>query len=106
MIGIPESQGELIALAVLILLRGVTSVYFKEYMMCRITYGYDGPKRNNRKTVKTLTGSPALIHKIYLYYLQLQQLLLRGRWLSGFMLAQMLLTFIFHHYMIRHEKDS
>ncbi len=171
MIGIPESRGELIVLAILIFLRGVTFDYFKEYMMSRITNGYDGPGRDIRKTVETLTRSPAWIHKIYFYYLQLQQLLFRSRWsslkqyastrqadsgedvwqeeqrlnfyrkkrplivlwkwngpdlifflialfacfaslehsirwLSGFMLAQMVVTFIFHHYMIRYEKDS
>ena len=171
MIGIPESRGELIVLAVFIFLRGITFDYFKEYMMGRVTYGYDGPGRDIRKTVKTLTRSPAGIHKIYFYYLQLQQWLFRGRWtslkqytstrqadpgedvwpeeqrlnyyrekqplsalwkwngpdlifflialfscfavlehsirwLSGFMLVQMLVTFIFHHYIIRHEKDS
>ena len=171
MIGIPESRGELVVLAILIFFRGITFDYLKEYMMCRVTYGYDGPGRDIRKTVNTLTRSPALIHKIYFNYLRLQQLLFRGRWtslkqyastgeadpgedvwqeeqrlnyyrdkrpliilwkwngpdlifflialfacfsvleqsirwLSGFMLVQMLVTFTLHHYMIRHEKNS
>lgn len=43
MIGIPESRGELMVLTALIFLRGITFDYFKEYMMGRVTYGYDGP---------------------------------------------------------------
>ena len=43
MIGVPESRGELIVLTALIFLRGITFDYFKEYMMGRVTYGYDGP---------------------------------------------------------------
>ena len=43
MIGVPESRGDLMVLTALIFLRGITFDYFKEYMMGRVTYGYDGP---------------------------------------------------------------
>ena len=58
MIGIPESRGELIALAVLVFLRGITFDYFKEYMMCRVTYGYDGPATHDR-------SPPELVDRLF-----------------------------------------
>ncbi|TDJ53795.1 MAG: hypothetical protein E2O43_00725 [Nitrospina sp.] len=93
MIGVPESRGELMVLTALIFLRGITFDYFKEYMMGRVTYGYDGPGPDLIFFSSPCFPSFAVLeHSI--------------RWLSGFMLAQMLVTFIFHHQIINHEKDS
>jgi phosphatidylglycerophosphate synthase len=168
-IGLPDSPGALLILAFLILLRGIAFDYFKENMMSRIKYGFDGSQRDIQKTYEKISVSPSLMLKIYFYYLQLQQLLFRGhwnslkgyvsagsstdaawpeeqrlryykenqfliflwkwngpdlilflialfscfsilgsslQWLSGIMTAQLVLTFILHHYMIRNEKYS
>jgi len=82
MIGLPDSRGELLILAFFIFLRGVTFDYFKEDMMSRINHGYDGSQRDIQKTYEKLSVAPSLILKIYFYYLQIQQLLFRGRWTS------------------------
>lgn len=82
MIGLPDSQGALIFMALLIFLRGVTFDYFKESMMNRIKHGYDGPQRDIHKTYEKMTRSPSLILKVYFYYLQFQQWLFRGTWTS------------------------
>ena len=169
MIGLPDSRGELLILALLIFLRGVTFDYFKESMMSRINHGYDGSQRDIQKTYEKLSKSRSFTLKIYFYYLQFQQLLFRGHWtsfkdyssnrsaadsvwpeeqrlryyqekqplivlwkwngpdliffliilfscfsildsclpgLSVIMTAQLIITFIIHHTMIRNEKSS
>jgi phosphatidylglycerophosphate synthase len=169
MIGLPDSRGELLILALLIFLRGVTFDYFKENMISRINHGYDGSQRDIQTTYDKLSASSSSTLKIYFYYLQLQQLLFKGhwtslknyasdqsaadpvwseeqrlryyqekqplislwkwngpdlilfliilfscfsildsclQWLSVIMAVQLILTFIFHHYMIRNEKSS
>lgn len=82
MIGFPDSRGALLILAFLIFLRGVTFDYFKENMTSRIKHGYDGSQRDIQKTYEKISASPSFILKIYFYYLQLQQLLFKGRWNS------------------------
>ena len=82
MIGLPDSKGELLILAFLIFLRGVTFDYFKENMMSRINHGFDGSQREIQKAYEKLLKSPSLILRIYFYYLQLQQLLFKGHWTS------------------------
>ena len=169
MMGLSDSRGELLIMAFLIFLRGVTFDYFKEYMMSRINHGYDGSQRDIQKTYNKLSTSPSFILKVYFYYLQLQKLLFKGHWtflnnyssdqsttdsvwpeeqrlsyfqekqslitlwkwngpdiiffliilfscfsvldsclswLSGIMAAQLVLTFVLHHYLIRNEKPS
>ena len=80
MIGLPNSRGELLIMAFLIFLRGVTFDYFKENMMSRVKYGYDGTQRDIQKTYAKLTVSHSFWLKIYFYYLQFQQCLFGGRW--------------------------
>ena len=82
MLGFPDSKGALLVLAFLIFLRGVTFDYFKENMTSRIKHGYDGSQRDIQKTYEKISASPSFILKIYFYYLQLQQLLFRGNWVS------------------------
>jgi phosphatidylglycerophosphate synthase len=82
MVGLPGSRGELIILAFLIFLRGVTFDYFKENMMSRINHGYDGSQRDIQATYDKLVTSSSFTLKIYFYYLQLQQLLFKGQWSS------------------------
>lgn len=169
MIALPDSRGSLLLMAGLIFLRGVTFDYFKETMMNRVRHGTDGPQRDIHQTFERITRSPSFIMKVYYYYLQLQQLLFRGRWtalnnyasthetseeiwsegqrlkhyrvnrslirvwkwhgpdliffiiallscfaalepclpwLSGFMAAQLLVTFTLHHYLIPNEKHT
>lgn len=78
MIGLPHSRGELLIMAFLIFLRGVTFDYFKENMMSRINHGYDGSQRDIQATYEKLSTSPSFVHKVYFYYLQFQQLLFKG----------------------------
>lgn len=169
MLGLPDHRMELLIMAFLIFLRGVTFDYFKENMMSRIKHGYDGSQRDIQATYEKLTISPSFILKVYFYYLQLQQLLFKGHWatlknyatdrskddsvwpeeqrldyyrkqqslinlwkwngpdliffliilfsffsilgrylpwLCWVMAVQLILTFIFHHYLIRNEKSS
>jgi phosphatidylglycerophosphate synthase len=82
MIGLPHSRGELLIMASLIFLRGMTFDYFKENMMSRIKHGYDGSQRDIQSTYEKLSTSPSFTHKVYFYYLQLQQLLFKGHWTS------------------------
>ena len=82
MIGLPDFKGELLILAFLIFLRGVTFDYFKENMTNRINHGYDGSQREIQKAYEKFAQSPSLILRIYFYYLQIQQLLFKGHWTS------------------------
>ncbi len=82
MIGLPDSRGALLILALLIFLRGITFDYFKESMMNRIKHGHDGSLRDIQTTYEKIHASSSFVLKIYFYYLQFQQLLFRGHWTS------------------------
>jgi len=82
MIGFPDTIPWLAALAVLTVLRGISYDYYKENTSTLIHKGYDGSLRDIHTTFKKIQTQPSMIHKIYFYYLQIQQWLFHGRWTS------------------------
>lgn len=82
LVGLGEPYGALMAIAVFTILRAITYDYCKQNLTSWIRDGTNEGERDLRATFDRVRSEGSPVSKIYFYYLQLQQLIFRGRWRS------------------------
>ncbi|MEC7640581.1 MAG: CDP-alcohol phosphatidyltransferase family protein [Nitrospinota bacterium] len=82
MAGLQGYYVSLAAIAGLTILRAISYDYCKQSMTTMVRNGYDGNRREILNTFQKLRKNNSAILRVYFYYLQLQQLIFRGHWVS------------------------
>ncbi|MEC7641465.1 MAG: CDP-alcohol phosphatidyltransferase family protein [Nitrospinota bacterium] len=82
MVGLEGYYGVLAVIAGFTILRAISYDYCKQSMTTMVRSGYDGNKREILNTFQKLRIKKSVVLRIYFYYLQLQQLIFLGRWVS------------------------
>ena len=72
----------LILIAVITVLKAITFDYLKLSISTVILEGVDGSKRYIQKAYENQQEAPSTLLSIYFYYLQFQQLIFHGQWVS------------------------
>jgi phosphatidylglycerophosphate synthase len=72
----------LIIITVMTVLKAIAFDYLKLSISTVILEGIDGSKRDIQKAFQNQENKPSLLLTIYFYYLQFQQLIFQGQWVS------------------------
>lgn len=78
--GYPDFQSALIAIAVFTILRAISYDYCKQTFGTMVLNGFDGMDREIQSTVGKINQKSSGVLVIYFYYMQVQQLIFRGKW--------------------------
>jgi phosphatidylglycerophosphate synthase len=78
--GYPDFQSALIAIAVFTILRAISYDYCKQTFGMMVLKGYDGMDREIQSTVGKIVQKSSAVLVVYFYYMQVQQLIFRGKW--------------------------
>ena len=84
-VGYPDFQSALIVIAVFTVLRAISYDYCKQTFGMMVLKGFDGMDREIQSTVGKIVQKSSAVLVVYFYYMQVQQLIFRGKWatLSG-----------------------
>ena len=72
----------LIVITIITVLKAIAFDYLKLSISTVILEGVDGSKRNIQKAFENQKEAPSTLLSIYFYYLQFQQLIFHGQWVS------------------------
>jgi phosphatidylglycerophosphate synthase len=78
--GYPGFQSALIVIAVFTILRAISYDYCKQTFGTMVMKGFDGMDREIQSTVGKINQKSSGVLVVYFYYMQVQQLLFRGKW--------------------------
>jgi phosphatidylglycerophosphate synthase len=78
--GYPDFQSALIAIAVFTILRAISYDYCKQTLGTMVLKGFDGMDREIQSTVGKIDQKSSGVLIVYFYYMQVQQLIFRGKW--------------------------
>ena len=78
--GYPDFQSALIAIAVFTILRAISYDYCKQTFGMMVLKGFDGMDREIQSTVGKIVQKSSAVLVVYFYYMQVQQLIFRGKW--------------------------
>ncbi len=81
-IGLGGHHGELAVISLFTILRAITYDYCKQFMTSLVERGVDWSREDLIATFNTYQAKPAMLTKLYFYYLQVQRLLFRGTFSS------------------------
>ena len=79
-VGYPDFQSALIAIAVFTILRAISYDYCKQTFGMMVLKGFDGMDREIQSTVGKIVQKSSAVLVVYFYYMQVQQLIFRGKW--------------------------
>lgn len=79
-VGYPDFQSALIVIAVFTVLRAISYDYCKQTFGMMVLKGYDGMDREIQSTVGKIVQKSSAVLVVYFYYMQVQQLIFRGKW--------------------------
>ena len=79
-IGYPEYEQVLKAIAGLIILRAISYDYCKQSLVPLLSHGYDGMEREIQSTCQKIKDKMSWVLVLYFYYMQMQQLFFQGQW--------------------------
>ena len=79
-VGYPDFQSALIAIAVFTILRAISYDYCKQTFGMMVLKGHDGMDREIQNTVGKIVQKSSAVLVVYFYYMQVQQLIFRGKW--------------------------
>ena len=78
--GYPDFQSALIAIAIFTILRAISYDYCKQTFGTMVLKGFDGMDREIQNTVGKIDQKLSGVLVVYFYYMQVQQLIFRGKW--------------------------
>jgi phosphatidylglycerophosphate synthase len=78
--GYPDFQSALIVIAVFTILRAISYDYCKQTFGTMVLKGFDGMDREIQSTVGKIGQKSSRVLVVYFYYMQVQQLIFRGKW--------------------------
>ena len=78
--GYPDFQSALIVIAVFTILRAISYDYCKQTFGTMVLKGFDGMDREIQSTIRKIDQKSSGVLVIYFYYMQVQQLIFRGKW--------------------------
>ena len=78
--GYPDFQSALIVIAVFTILRAISYDYCKQTFGMMVLKGFDGMDREIQSTVGKIVQKSSAVLVVYFYYMQVQQLIFRGKW--------------------------
>lgn len=79
-VGYPDFQSALIVIAVFTVLRAISYDYCKQTFGMMVLKGFDGMDREIQSTVGKIVQKSSAVLVVYFYYMQVQQLIFRGKW--------------------------
>ena len=79
-VGYPDFQSALIVIAVFTVLRAISYDYCKQTFGMMVLKGHDGMDREIQNTVGKIVQKSSAVLVVYFYYMQVQQLIFRGKW--------------------------
>jgi len=79
-VGYPDFQSALIVIAVFTVLRAISYDYCKQTFGMMVLKGFDGMDREIQSTVGKIVQKSSTVLVVYFYYMQVQQLIFRGKW--------------------------
>ena len=79
-VGYPDFQSALIVIAVFTVLRAISYDYCKQTFGTMVLKGFDGMDREIQSTVGKIDQKSSGVLVVYFYYMQVQQLIFRGKW--------------------------
>ncbi|MDC0946277.1 CDP-alcohol phosphatidyltransferase family protein [Nitrospinaceae bacterium] len=79
-VGYPDFQSALIVIAVFTVLRAISYDYCKQTFGMMVLKGFDGMDREIQSTVRKMVQKSSAVWVVYFYYMQVQQLIFRGKW--------------------------
>lgn len=82
MAGMGAYYGSLAWIALLTILRAISYDYCKQSMTSLVRNGYDGNQREILETFQKMRKQRSAVLRSYFYYLQFQQFLFQGHWVS------------------------
>lgn len=82
MVGLQGYYGSTAAIAALTILRAISYDYCKQSMTTMVQKGYDGNQREILDIHQKIGDKRSGVLVAYFYYLQFQQFIFRGRWIS------------------------
>ena len=77
--GYPDFQSALIAIAAFTILRAISYDYCKQTFGTMVLKGFDGMDREIQSTIRKIDQKSSGVLVIYFYYMQVQQLIYRGK---------------------------
>ena len=78
--GYPDFRTSLIVIAAVTILRAISYDYCKQTFGMMVLKGFDGAQREIQNTFEKLQQTPSVVLIVYFYYMQIQQLIFRGKW--------------------------
>ena len=78
--GYPEFRISLIVIAAFTILRAISYDYCKQTFGMMVLKGFDGVQREIQNTFEKIQQTPSVVLIVYFYYMQIQQLIFRGKW--------------------------
>ena len=78
--GYPDFKSALIAIAFFTILRAISYDYCKQTFGTMVLKGFDGMDREIQSTVGKIGQKSSVVLVGYFYYMQVQQLIFRGKW--------------------------
>jgi hypothetical protein len=78
--GYPGFQSALIVIAIFTILRAISYDYCKQTFGTMVLKGFDGMDREIQSTVRKIDQKSSGVLVVYFYYMQVQQLIFRGKW--------------------------